>query len=444
MRKNKNVYDDLPDYEEENEYYEDEYETYGDEHDWEEEVKPRRASKGRHVKPKAQPSRGKRIGRGVLIGLLALVLVIVIAGVLIFNHFYGMMNVEDKDDKAPVVTPAPVVTEVTPEPTEAASAAEPTVEPTATPAPLSEEELKILELQEVASDLTYDKNVYNILLVGTDDRIGATEGRTDAMFILSINKETKKIWISSMQRDMWVDLPGGGTGKINSTNIRGGIDMLKETVENVFAVNIDNYVVVNFADFIELADMAGGITVTMTGDEVYEMNLAIVEVNCHFFDPNNSNDGIIWDLVDGTYQLNGKQTLGYCRMRALDGTMARSARQRDAMVQMWNNVKQMPVMDIYKMVETGMGIITTDMTRGQCASLMLMLPSMISYDIHTIQLPVENSYFRSSVDGQGCYFLDYYVNRAYLRGTVYGQEIEEKELKSVLTKMTAELPDWIE
>ena len=90
-----------------------------------------------------------------------------------------------------------------------------------------------------------------------------------------------------------------------------------------------------------------------------------------------------------------------------------------------------------------MAIITTDMTRGQCASLMLMLPSLINYDIHTLQLPVENSYFRSSVNGQGCYFLDYNVNRAYLRGTVYGQEIAENELKSVLTKMTAELPDFL-
>lgn len=443
MRKKNNVYDELPDYGEENEYYGDEYTYEEDDCGWEEEETPRRSSRGRHVKPKAKPSKGKRIGRGILIGILALVLVIAIAVLLLFNHFYGKMNIDDgKRDNVPV-TPAPVVSETvvsaTPEPVMATV----TPEPTATPEPLTEEQLLMLELQEEATDLAYDKNVYNILLVGTDDRIGATEGRTDAMFILSINKETKKIWISSMQRDMWVDLPDGGTGKINSANVRGGVDMLVETVENVFAVNIDNYVVVNFADFIELADLAGGITVTMTGAEVYEMNLAIVEVNCNFFDPNNSNDGIIWDLVDGTYKLNGKQTLGYCRMRALDGTMARSARQRDAMVQMWNNVKQMPVMDIYNMVETGMGIITTDMTRGQCASLMLMLPSLINYDIHTLQLPVENSYFRSSVNGQGCYFLDYNVNRAYLRGTVYGQEIAENELKSVLTKMTAELPDFL-
>ena len=112
------------------------------------------------------------------------------------------------------------------------------------------------------------------------------------------------------------------------------------------------------------------------------------------------------------------------------------------MVQMWCNVKEKSIVELYEMVETAMGIITTDMTKGQCASLMLMLPSMINYDIHTLQIPVENSYFRSSVNGQGCYFLDYNVNRAYLRGTVYGQEVTEQELKSTLTKMTAELPNF--
>jgi hypothetical protein len=151
---------------------------------------------------------------------------------------------------------------------------------------------------------------------------------------------------------------------------------------------------------------------------------------------------IIWDLVDGTYDLTGQQTLGYCRIRALDGTAARSARQRDALMQMWNNAKQMSILDLYKMVETAMGFITTDMTKGQCASLMLLLPNMMSYDMHAQQIPVENSFFRSSVNGQGCYFIDYNVNRAYLRGTVYGQEVTEQELKSTLTKMTAELPNF--
>jgi len=97
---------------------------------------------------------------------------------------------------------------------------------------------------------------------------------------------------------------------------------LVETVENVFAIKIDNYVTVNFDDFIALADMAGGITVTMTADEIYYMNLHIMEVNS-IMGITPDNKGIIWDLVDGTYHLDGRQTLGYCKMRELDGTTAR-------------------------------------------------------------------------------------------------------------------------
>lgn len=443
MRKKKNAFDELPDYEADNEYYDDAYEAYEDEYedeyeayddgygyDWEEEVKPRKASRGRHVKPKAKPSRKKRVGRGILIGVLAVVLVIVLAVVFLFNHMYGMMNTKDKEPEQTqtVTTPVPATPEATttPTPTE-------TPEPTATPVPLTEEELLMMELETEAAELIYDENVYNILLVGTDDREEEKSGRSDAMFILSINKETKKIWITSLQRDIWIDIPGYGSAKLNAANVYGGLDLLTETIEQGFGVKIDNYVTVNFEDFISIADMLGGITVTMTADEIYHMNLAIVEVNCHFFDPENSNDGIIWDLVDGTYHLNGKQTLGYCRIRALDGTTARSARQRDALMQMWGNVKEMSLVDMYKIMEKAMSFISTDMSRGQCASLLLMLPSLIEYDVESHQIPVEGAFFRTNINGQACYRLDYNVNRAYLQSTVYGRELPENDLVSYIT-----------
>jgi len=436
MRKKKNVYEDLPEYEEETEYYEDEYEEYEDE--WEEE-KPRRTSKGRHVKPKAKPSRKKRIGRGVLIGILALVLVVVIAVVVIFNHFYGMMNIDKgQKDPAPGATPTPAMTETTPEP----ASPTPTAEPTATPEPLTEEELLMQELEMEAAELVYDENVYNILLVGSDSRNLEESARTDTMILVSINKATKELWITSLQRDIWIEIPNWGNAKLNAANVYGGVDLMIETIEQGFGIDIDNYAMLNFDGFVTLAEMAGGITATMTADEIYYMNRHIIEIN-HVYQAAgmdiSSNDGIIWDLVDGTYHLNGKQTMGYCKMRDLDGTTARSARQRDAIMQMWNNVKQKSLIEIYKMVETAMGIVTTDMTQGQCASLMLLAPKLLDYEVNSHQIPVKGAYNSTKINGQSCYWLDYDVNRAYIKATIYGQDVDAKSLTSGVTGMPVQV-----
>jgi len=431
MRKRKNGFDELPEFEEEYEYtddygYEEEEAGYADEDiSYREEAKPRRSSGGRHVKPKARPSRKKRLGRGILIGILALVLIVVIAAVILFNHMYGLMNT-DKDE-TPDATPVPtaVPAEVTPTP-------EPAATPTPTPEPLSEEEQLELELHQTAAELVFDEDVYNLLLIGSDSRKFEESARTDSMILVSINKRTKELWLTSLQRDIYINIAGwGGSAKLNAANVYGGMDMLIATIEEGFGVNIDNYAMVNFDGFIDLAEMAGGITVTMTADEIYYMNLAIIESN-HLLGV-ESNDQIIWDLVDGTYHLNGKQTLGYCRIRALDGDTARAARQRAALMQMWGNIKKMGLMDLYKMAETAMGMVTTDLTKGECASLLLTMPSLLEYEINTHQLPVEGGFFRTKINEQSCYWLDFDVNRAYLRATVYGQDVSAQELTSDVT-----------
>lgn len=444
MRKKKNTYDELPEYEEEYEYeYSDEYgyegedAGYADEdlYDWEEEdaeEPSRRTSRGRHVKPKAKPSRGKRIGRGILIGVLALVLILALIVVFAFNHFYGKMNIDDgREDPAPTATPAPVVAEVTPTP-------EPTPEPTATPEPLTEEELLMQELEMEAAELIYNEDVYNILLVGSDSRDLEASARTDTMILVSINKGTKELWITSLQRDTWIDIPNWGNAKLNAANVYGGIDLLIQTIEEGFGIGIDNYAMVNFDDFIALADMAGGITVEMTADEIYYMNLHIIEMN-HVMGK-SSNDGIIWDLVDGTYHLDGRQTMGYCKMRELDGTTGRSARQRDAIMQMWGNIKKMSLVEMYKLVETAMGLVTTDMTKGQCASLMLLAPSVIDYDVYSHQIPAKGGYFSTMINGQSAYWVDYIVNRSYIRASIYGESVTENELFSQVTGQYVQLP----
>jgi len=109
------------------------------------------------------------------------------------------------------------------------------------------------------------KNVVNVLLIGVDSTDGlASGGNTDAMMIVSLNKDTKKITIVSIMRDSFVYMDINGKKrffKINAAYNWGGPATLLQTVEDSYKVEINNYVCVDFATFPKIIDTLGGVTV---------------------------------------------------------------------------------------------------------------------------------------------------------------------------------------
>ena len=222
----------------------------------------------------------------VLITVLCTLLVIAAAGYAVFHHFYGMMNTTS----SPKATAAPTQAVSTPDPNMTPTP-EPTATPEPTPAPLTEEELAkleeqhlIQELQESAEELITSDDVYNILLLGADGRTETLE-RSDAMILLSVNHRTKTIWLTSLMRDTQVYWPGGGQGHLNWATSMGGVDMLIDTIEygQNFSVDVNNWALVDFLDFAEVANLLGPVTVTVTPDEAKDINGRIREA-CQIYD----------------------------------------------------------------------------------------------------------------------------------------------------------------
>ncbi|KAF5059214.1 Polyisoprenyl-teichoic acid--peptidoglycan teichoic acid transferase TagV [anaerobic digester metagenome] len=103
----------------------------------------------------------------------------------------------------------------------------------------------------------------NILFLGADARTPQTQGYTDSINILSIDKKTKEVSLLSIPRDTRVQIAGKGVDKINSAYAYGDINTTKETVENFLKVRIDYYILVDFTDFKEMVDTLGGITMNV-------------------------------------------------------------------------------------------------------------------------------------------------------------------------------------
>lgn len=69
------------------------------------------------------------------------------------------------------------------------------------------------QIDSVADAPLKEEGVVNILLIGNDSRMNGEDGRSDAMILLSISSRTKKIYMTSLLRDIYVEIPGyQGTG----------------------------------------------------------------------------------------------------------------------------------------------------------------------------------------------------------------------------------------
>ena len=102
-----------------------------------------------------------------------------------------------------------------------------------------------------------DKDVFNILLIGSDSRDLNDLGRSDAMMILSVNKKTKNIILTSLLRDIYLNIPGKKSNRLNTAYAIGGAKLLTETIEENFKIKLDGYVSVDFFAFLEIIDAIG-------------------------------------------------------------------------------------------------------------------------------------------------------------------------------------------
>jgi polyisoprenyl-teichoic acid--peptidoglycan teichoic acid transferase len=110
----------------------------------------------------------------------------------------------------------------------------------------------------------------NILLLGSDSR-GASlnlaedgdpsDQRSDTMVWVHIPADRKNIYMMSIMRDTWVNIPGFGEAKINAAMAFGGVPLVVQTVEGLFKNRIDHVAIVDFEGFKAITDALGGVTV---------------------------------------------------------------------------------------------------------------------------------------------------------------------------------------
>jgi len=287
---------------------------------------------------------------------------------------------------------------------------------------LPEEEIISLETQirenmeDRSTPLMEDKEVFNILLIGSDSRTTKETGRSDAMILLSVNKNTKTITATSLLRDIYVQIPGKSNNRLNAAYTKGGADLLMDTIEQNFKIKIDRYASVNFYAFINIVDAIGGISMEVTEEEIPVINNYIKEINN--LTEQEENKDLLTEA--GTLIMNGKQTLGFSRNRYVGNIdFDRTARQRRVLEQVFAKVKDIKLTKLDDLLNKILPEVTTNLTEGELFSLILSLPTYMDYPIEQWSIPVKGSYSFLTIRGMSVLGIDFKENIDEINSRIY-------------------------
>ncbi|MCQ2462478.1 MAG: LCP family protein [Clostridia bacterium] len=210
-------------------------------------------------------------------------------------------------------------------------------------------------------ELMSSPNVINVLLLGIDGEDGLENGgRSDVIMLLSLNKKTEKINISSIYRDTWLYMDVDDSDKytkLNAAYFYGGAEGAVKTFEENFKIKIDFYATVDFSSFTDIINALGGITIEV---EEYEANYI--------------NRTTVHEIEYGpAVTLDGWEALVYARIRHCDADsdVSRTRRQRKVITTLIQDLKNASYTEMYKALSSLFGYVKTNLSKSEMISYMI-------------------------------------------------------------------------
>lgn len=214
------------------------------------------------------------------------------------------------------------------------------------------------------------KDPFTILMLGVDTRVGDTDpSRSDTIIIAYVDPLLKHVNLLSIPRDLLVTQAGGfgqakmsdvyANGEINKyvDPTRGGIALVRDTIEQNFRIQIDYYAQVDFVGFRKIVDAFGGVTVDnpypIKDDEYPTEDYQFTRV---FFPA-------------GLVHLNGDEALKFARTRHDDNDFQRNQRQQQVLLGIRQQALQLNLLPkATGLIDTLGDSLSTDFPRGNLNS----------------------------------------------------------------------------
>ncbi len=165
----------------------------------------------------------------------------------------------------------------------------------------------------------------NILVMGMDRRPDEIAWRTDTLMVVAVDAPANRVGIISVPRDLYVDIPGYGLGRINQVDYLGetngypggGPALLRRVLTETLGIPSQHYVRIRMEGLVKLVDALGGVTVVL--------DCPLYERTPNDASPNGVED---WTLPAGPVLLDGESAKKFATYRYVTTDFGRAKRQQ--------------------------------------------------------------------------------------------------------------------
>ena len=217
------------------------------------------------------------------------------------------------------------------------------------------------------------KEPFVLYLSGVDNRGELTEkARSDVNILAVVNPTTKRVALINTPRDYYVDLAGTDSkDKLTHAGLYG-VETSMATLGNLYGIQVDHYIRIDFSGFISIIDAVGGV-------DVYSDQAFTSVGSPGYYDPTTFAEG--WNHLDG------KSALAFARERHAfaSGDIQRGINQMKVIDAMANKLKSPTVlMSFSKLMDAVSNCFVTSLSQEQISALVRMqLGDLANWDIES-------------------------------------------------------------
>ena len=251
-----------------------------------------------------------------------------------------------------------------------------------------------------------DENIVNILVMGTDSLdVTRDRGRSDTMIIVSYNKKTGSVKMTSLLRDSLVPIAGYDWNRINTAYYFGGVGLAINTVNEIFDLDIQQFVVIDLNGSKDLINHIGGVDITLTQAEA---------------DLYNAYWGTKYTA--GVNHMEGEHLLGHMRNREIGSDFQRTRRQRDAIIAIFNKiVTEKSISEIYEIIDYTFGLVKTNIPFSTLTSMATsVIGNLSKIKIESQSVPYSDSFKYAYYKGKAIISFDIADAAKRINKFIYG------------------------
>ena len=224
---------------------------------------------------------------------------------------------------------------------------------------------------------------FTVLLLGSDDDAKFVPERlnTQSMILVRVDPNTKQATMLSIPRDLWVQIPNQGWGKISWAYQEGGTQAAIAAVESNFQVHVDDYVWIGLNGLVRLVDKLGGVNLQVTNpvmDNYYPADLNTTDPYGYYRVA----------VLPGATHMDGVHALQYVRSRHGDarGDFARSERQQQLLLSIKAEAAHLNAADLPSLAGAFNGEIKTSIGLDKARALISIANDFSGPNVHRIVL----------------------------------------------------------